>query len=501
MRIAMGGYEHETNTFSTIYVTEEMIRQEVMTGQDLIARCRGVHCMNGGTIDACRDLGIELVPVSRAAVTPCNITRKEAFEAFRDHMTEEIWRAHCEKPLDAIALNIHGAAIAEGYPDVEAELLRALRDRFGPDIPIGITLDLHGNITPEMIRLCNITVGFKTYPHVDNYESAYQVIGLLHEQLTSGRPLHQALVRLPLHMAPAAGVTLSGAARDIMLYNEDLVKKNPECRDVTFFQGFPYADVPFSGASVTAVAETPEAALRFAQQAAEYAWSRRHGLNAPIHSASEAMDLAEKEKGIVVINEDSDNPGGGAPGDGTHLLREMVKRDLPGSVYGFIHDPETAEMALAAGPGGRIDCLVGGKTDSLHGEPLKLKGALVKTLSEGTYISKNPMGAGSTVHLGLTALLQTGNVGIIVSKARRQVLDDGPFRVVGIDWRDMRIIALKSAQHFKAWWAGKADAIIPCDSPGIQSADLNSFDFKYLDKNFYPFKDAGGFIPVAEAVH
>jgi microcystin degradation protein MlrC len=258
---------------------------------------------------------------------------------------------------------------------------------------------------------------------------------------------------------------------------------------VTFVHGFPYSDVAFSGASVTAVAETPEAAQRAAQQAAQYAWSRRKDFLQPTYSAEQAMDLAQQSPGPVVINEGSDNPGGGAPGDGTHLLREMLKRDLPGSAYGFITDPEVVRQAVAAGVGTRIDCLLGGKTDDRHGAPIELKGALVRTISDGVYVKKNPMGAGGIGKLGTTVLLQAGNVSIVVAAGRRQTMDDAPFRLAGIDWQDMRILALKSAQHFKGWWVGRAKTIIPCDSPGIQSADLAGFDYQHLSTDYFPLGD------------
>ena len=502
MRIATGGFEHETNTFCTIPVTKETVRRATVSDEAFFKRNRGVHNMDGGTIDACRDLGIELVAVSRAELDSSGPTERDAFEEFRDRLTDELWAAHLEKPLDAIALNIHGAGVADGYPDLEAELLRAVRARFGDAIPIGVTLDLHANVTPEMIARSIVTVGYKTYPHVDTYESAYRVVELLYEIWKTGKPLHQAVVRLPWHVTPATGVTLSGPAHDVMTYDRVLVESDPALRDVSFYHGFPYADVPFSGTSVTAVAETPEAALRAARRAAEYAWSKRREFVAPINSEIDAMDLAEKETGVVVINETSDNPGGGTPGDGTHLLREMLKRDLPGSAFGYIYDPEVADLALSAGEGAKIDCLLGGKSDDRHGNPIEVHGAtVVRAIADGRYTVKNPMGEGGTIGLGKTVLLQVGNVSVIVSEGRTQTLDDGPFALVGIDWTKMRIIALKSSQHFKGWWQGRADAIIPCDSEGIQSADLGIFDFKFIDKRFYPFGDLAAFRPVAEKVN
>ena len=208
------------------------------------------------------------------------------------------------------------------------------------------------------MELSNITVGFQCYPHTDTYECGRLLTRLLHEQHTTGKPLHQALVQLPWHIAPAFGVTLSGPAHDVMLYNQQLVKEDPALRDITFFQGFPYSDVPFAGASVTAVAETADAARQAARKAARYAWSRRKDFLQPINSAQQAMDLAELAEGPVVINERSDKPGGGTPGAGPFLLRELLKRDLPGSVYGFIRDAEVEQQALAAGVGAALADLI-----------------------------------------------------------------------------------------------------------------------------------------------
>ena len=488
MRVAAGGYEHETNTFSNIPVTKELLERITLWGDNLYNRCKDVRNMMGGFIDEAEALGIELLPVCHADVQPCGAATREAFEYIRDAFVEGAWKLHQEQPLDAIALNIHGAAVAEGYPDVEAELLRALRARFGDEMPIGMVLDLHGNITPEMMAQSDVSVGYKCYPHVDTYDCGREVLRLLHE-MHGGKKFYQALVQLPMHVAPACGVTLSGPVHDIVEYMKDLVKSNPALRDVSFFHGFPYADVAFAGASITAVAESREEAQKAAAMAADYVWSRRYDMAIKPNSAQEAMDLAEQAEWPVVVNESSDNPGGGAPGDGTHLLREMLKRDIPGSAYGYIHDPEVVRLALQAGVGGRFDCLLGGKRDTLHGEPVALKNVYVKTISDGKFIKKNPMGAGGLAEFGPTVLLQAGNVNIVVSGARSQTLDDGPFRIVGIDWQDMRILALKSSQHFKGWWVGRAKSIVPCDSPGIHSADLSRFEYHSLNKGYFPFGD------------
>lgn len=489
MRIALGGYTHETNTFGTIKVTEETVNAVKKCQQQLIRSATGVHSVDGGIIDEAQALGIELVPAMAAHLVPSGPTLRPVFEAFRDDLVEQMWQAHCQCPLDGIALDLHGAGVTEGYDDLEGEMLRAFRARFGDEMPIGIVLDLHGNITPEMIDRADVTVGYKCYPHVDGYDTARLMMKLLHQRILRGKPFGKALVKLPWMIPPAYGLTMAGAGHDVQQRLYAMPKEEPRLLDATFFHGFCYADVPFAGVSVVTTAEDQQTADRCARELARYAWSLRERFAVPTNSAKEAMDLAEKAEYPVVVNESSDNPGGGAPGDGTHLLREMLERDIPGSVYGFIYDPEVVDQAIAAGVGGRISCLLGAKNDGRHGTPIALKDAYVKTVSDGRFIKKNPMGAGGLTDLGPTVLLETGNVRIIVSYGRSQTLDDGPFRIVGVDWQDMRILALKSSQHFKGWWVGRAKTIISCDSPGIHSADLSSFDYQNIRKDQYPFTD------------
>ena len=211
----------------------------------------------------------------------------------------------------------------------------------------------------------------------------------------------------------------------------------------------------------------------------------------PARSPEEAFDLAlkfPKNSGPIVINESSDNTGGGAPGDGTHLLREMLKRNIPGSAMGYMYDPEVAQQAAKAGVGATISCRLGGKMDNLHGEPLSLE-AYVKTVSDGTFINHSPMGGGNTSRIGLCACLVVGNVSIVVGSLRTQPMDDGVFRVAGLRWDLLRIVGIKSSQHFKGWWASRADGIIACDPPGVHCANLTVFDFQNTNTKAFPLED------------
>lgn len=288
-----------------------------------------------------------------------------------------------------------------------------------------------------------------------------------------------------VELVPAQGLTMSGPGSDVREFcmAQD---QNKKLLRASFFYGFPYADVPFAGVSVVTLAADEATAKNCALEIARYAWSRRKDFFAPIHSAAEAVELALAcKEGHVIINESSDNPGGGTPGDGTGLLRELLRRNVP-AAFGFIYDPEVAKQAAEAGVGARISCLLGGKTDKNHGEPISIQDAYVRSVSDGVFIRRPPMGGSARMQLGVTVCLVVGNVSIVVGGKRVQTFDDGPFRMVGIDWQSQKILALKSSIHFRAWWADKVKAIISCDTPGIHCADLTTVPIRNLNASYYP---------------
>ena len=493
MRIGIAALHHETNSFSNIPMDWEYMCKTRFEKETYKNTYAGIRNYSGGFITKGKELEIEIVPAAAAYLCPSGHITDEALEKHRDGIVSLLWQAHQENPLDAIALNLHGAGVADSYPDADGEILRAVRKKFGPDMPIGCVLDLHANVTREMMEYADLLTGVKGYPHVDEFEAGADMLEILADMVQNNWRPCKRLIQLPWLIVPAEGVTLTGPAHDVQ---QQLLKHELEDADLlnaTFFHGFPYSDIAQAGVSVTAMGKTQEAADRNALEIARYAWSHRRDFAVPANSAETAMDLAEQipiTNGPVVIHESSDNTGGGAPGDGTHLLREMLKRDLPGSAFGSIYDPEVAALAAKAGVGAKISCKLGGKMDDLHGEPIELTDAYVKCISDGKYVSVSPMGAGTMRNSGLTALLVVGNMHIVVSSVRGQAMDDGFFRVVGLRHDLLRYAALKSSQHFKGWWKDYCSGIVPCDSPGIHCADLHVFDFKFTNTSYFPLADA-----------
>jgi len=489
MRIGFGGISHETNTFSSVPTTAEKFMNDRFTEwEETIRQNTGVRTYTGGLIDEAAVLGIELASAMSTVTTPSGLITKDGLETLRDRLIGNLKKLHAEKPLDGIALTLHGAGTADGYPDIEGEIIRTVREAFGPDMPIGVVLDLHGNITDTMLNNADVLVGVKGYPHVDEYDRARDMLRHLCNMIRTGEKPFMRLIKLPWVFAPAKAMTVAGPAHDIQQFCLKLEAEDDELLQSTFFHGFPYADAAHVSVSVTTMAKTQEAADRNALKIAEFAWAKRAEFLSKMITPAEAFDKA-LELGVrpIVINESSDNPGGGTPGDGTHLLREMLKRNLPDTAFGFITDPEVAKQAAEAGVGATISCKLGGKTDNKHGEPIELENAYVKAISDGKFKVVSPMGAGSIMDMELTVLLQVGNVQIVVGSRANQTKDKGPFQLMGIDYKEMHILGLKSSQHFRGWWQDQAAAICPSDPPGIHCGDLSVFEYEHLNKTYYPF--------------
>lgn len=486
MRIAMGGFCHESNAFGSNAVTLEVMRAGTSEKDALVKHASGIRSYVGGYIHAAQDLGVELVATTMSVMRPAGPVTKESFETGRDRLLELLQAEYEKEPFDAIALFMHGAGMCFDYPDIEGTILREVRAKFGMDMPIGVALDLHGNITEDMKELSDLLLGCKNYPHTDEYEAGYSMFTKLVDMVKNRKKIYKKLIKLPWLMVPAQGTTMDGPAGDIRQMCIDREESDPNLVAASFFQGFPYSDIKEASVSVITMALTQESADRNALDIARYAWSRRKDMDSNFYSAEEAVALALKEEKFpVLINESADNPGGGCPGDGTHLLRALLDANVY-SAFGHIYDPEVAEGAKAAGVGATISCKLGGKTDQLSGAPIELENAYVKCISDGKFVQKNPMGKGRQVSLGTTVCLVVGNVEIVVSSARIQTMSDGPFMVGGVDWYDRKILALKSSQHFRGWWADKVAKIIPCDPPGVMSADLTTIPFRNVNMDYYP---------------
>lgn len=483
VRIATGSIGHETNTFSKVMTTLENFEQgSYVTDAKLLLAFANTATVSGGFINRARELDILLVPLLWTFATPSATIKQSAYETLKSRFLE---RLEAALPLDGVLLDLHGAMVTEAHEDAEGDLLTNVRKVVG-SLPVITTLDLHANITPQMAEQTDCIIGFDTYPHVDCYDRGLEAMQLMHDTVTGDVSPTMAYRQLPLLTGPPAQCTMKPPMSDIVTELHAL-EAQPGVLTATLSMGFPFADICDAGASVLVTTDgNPRLAEKCAQEFASYLWNRRNDLVTNLVSVEEAIARSGETHGRpFVLAEGSDNPGGGGPCDGTHVLRTFIDADVQEAIIAVIADRESVAQAFAAGVGAHVDLLIGGKTDPLHGEPVAAN-AYVKRLSDGQFVYKGPMGRGKLGSLGRTAVVEVRGVTIILTELRTQPYDAEVLRSVGIQPEDAKLIVLKSAVHYRADYTPIAHEILDVDTPGVHSPDLFSYEYHKLRRPIFP---------------
>lgn len=464
MRIAIAGISHETNTYCKESTTTDAFR--ILRGENLLAT-EGQQTDLGGMVSAIRALGAQPVPIMACVAEPSGTIDLTTYHGFK----EEILSGLKHSPCEAVLLALHGAGVVDGIDDLEGNLCVAVRELIGTDVALVATFDLHGNVTQAMADVLDGVFACHQYPHVDMHlrsqEAAALAVSLVNKELTTSVYVET------LPMLTPCTTTFEGPGQTML--SRVLDAELPEgIIDISWFHGFPYTDIPNVGASICVTATSDALARRTALDTAAQLWAVRDLFLPKSLSAHEAIQSAHAlDISPVVINETSDNPGGGAPGDGTHLLRAMIEAELEDACFGFIVDPHTAAMAHEAGVGTEISMQLGGHYDDLHGAPLIATGT-VRALHDGQLILQ-AMFKGAPCHLGPMARIDINGIDVIVASERSQTFDTEPFLAVGIDVRRYKYVALKSSHHFRAGFKEVAGAIVTADTPGLCTHKLETF--------------------------
>ncbi len=481
LRIALGGFLHETHSFAPRPTTYDDFRapggfSPMQDGPGLVEALRTTSVPAAGAIAALSAADATLVPLSWCFASPAGPIADAAFERIAAMLCARLSAALDEAPLDGVYLDLHGAALTESFGDAEGELLRRVRAIIG-DVPLTISLDPHANLTPAMVALADAVAPFRTYPHVDMREAGARAAGLLLARIERGRPWARAFRQLDFWMPIGSQCTLMEPMGGLM---EQRAVMAGDVAELAFCFGFPYADFPDCGAAVAAYADTHAAAnaavdgfaARVAAREAEFVQETLGSAEA----VAEALRAAAGANGPVVLADTQDNPGGGGHGDTTELLAELVRQGATGALVCLINDAESAAACHAAGEGASVRLALGGKSD---GMPFPCEARILR-LTDGRFTMTGPMSAGNPADLGPTALIELGGVRVIVASRKIQALDQAIIRHVGVEPASCPILALKSSVHFRADFAPIASRIIVAIAPGPVIADPATLNFRHV---------------------
>jgi microcystin degradation protein MlrC len=485
-RLAIGGFQHETNTFAPSKATYEDFARPgawpgLTRGSALFEAVAGINIPIAGFIAAAGELGHELLPLSWAQATPSAEVTEEAFERIAGEILDDLRALSEAGPLDGVYLDLHGAMVTEHLEDGEGELLRRVRRVVGDALPVVASLDLHANVTPEMVERADALIAYRTYPHVDMAETGTRAARHL-DALLKGAPLrHKAFRQLPFLIELTAGCTLHDPAKG--LYERLAALEGGEVASLSFACGFGPADIWHCGPSVMAYGSSGEAAERAADALLAYACACEGEFVTriwqPAEAVGHALAAAAAGGGPVVLVDTQDNPGAGADGDGVALLEELVRQGAEDAALAILYDPEAAAAAHAAGEGAEIALALGARLGLPGQRPLHA-GYRVERLGDGRFDGTGPFYKGARMQLGPMALLRLGGVRIVIASRKLQAADQAVFRHLGIEPAAQKILALKSSVHFRADFQPIAREILVVAAPGPNRVDHLEFAYRRL---------------------
>ncbi len=484
---------HETNSFSPVATPVAAFGRVGPTdgparGAEAIRVYRGTNNPLAAFIDLAGREEAELLAPIAANAHPS----APAPDAILDLVAEAVLEA-VRGGCDALFLDLHGAMITEGFDDGEGELLRRIRAE-APELPIAVALDFHTNLTRDLALLPTVLAGYRTYPHIDMYETG-QRAGEALLRVMAGQAVATAWHSLPLlpHMNAHAP---SRPPMQAIMDRARAAEESGEVLLASVFGCFPLADIPHVGISAVTVGPR-DRAERLTLDLMREAWDRREDFLFEIEPMAEsivrAAGLAEEDggeaAGPVLLVDHGDNTGSGGNQDVMAALRECLAQGLTGMAAGPFADPQAVAEMIAAGVGAEIELAVGGKTDmpamGLAGEPLRLRGR-VRCITDGAFTVTGPMFTGVRLSIGRTAVLDTGAALVVVSEERYEPFDVGCFTHCGIDPAAMRFLLIKSRQHFRAGFEPLAREIVMVAGPGATASDYSLFPWKNLRRPLWP---------------
>lgn len=411
-----------------------------------------------------------------AAAQPGGVTTRMTYETLRDELLADL---RASLPVDMVLLGLHGAMVADGYPDCEGDLLQRVRALVGPDAVIGAELDPHCHLSPAMLDHSDLLIAFKEYPHTDVLDRAYELVDLC-------AAMARGEVRPVAAVVDCEMVAVMHTSRPPMRGYVDALQeleRQGQALTISVVHGFPWGDVADMGSKLLVYTDgDAEGAAALAARLAAQLIALKDELLPPAPDVAQALDEAQRTPGCVVIADGADNPGGGAAGDATFVLQAILARGIQDVAIGPLWDPSAAALAVAAGAGARLPLRIGGKIGPLSGDPVDLlcNVLCVQPAHHQTGLS------GAKVPMGACALVEAQGVQIVLASLRTQAMGTDLFTGLGCDLASRRLIVVKSSQHFYAEFSKIASKVLYAQAPGTLTDDLRTLPYQNIKRPKWP---------------
>jgi len=487
MKIAVGGIEHESSSFTPVETPLSLFLRDhhYFEGPSLLNRAGDTNTVVDGFLSGVRQQGKTVVPLIWAKAPSGGQPTLETHNHLKNLLLE---RLTDQLPVDGVLLSLHGSYSVQGIMDADGDITKAVRGVVGPDCPIITVHDMHCNIGPDMVDSATALIVMETYPHTDMAERALEAANMIVRTIRGEIQPTCGWCSIPIFWNAARMITaeqpMSGAIERLWKIEQD-----PGVLTASVGVGYQWADVDVAGASTLVVTDNDmPAAKQMANELGRWIWNHREDWLCPTLSAVEGLEQGEKlGKYPIILADQADNPGGGAPSDSTEILRLFVDRNLQDAAVLYIVDPESVQQAKSAGIGNTVELQVGGKSHELVGPPI-LMTAEVLALADGQFVYDGPMFKNLKTSLGDSALVRQRGVYVVLITQPNQPIDLAFSRTLGLDCRQMRYLCLKSTGHFRSGFGPIAGSIFNVDTASVLTQDFGKLPFTRLGRKIYPME-------------
>ena len=486
-KILSAEFSHETNTFNIHPTTLANFSDRLLLdGKQAIAELGSKNTELAGLLEVGAQYNWQIEHCFSAAAGPGGKVTKHAFEEILTPLTKRL-----SEQWDGVFLILHGAMVTDFCDDGEGEILRRVRAALGPDIPIAVTLDPHANVTVAMCQLAQIIVSHNTYPHIDMRETGQRAAHILQRTLLKEITPHTLRAHRPMLEEINGGRTDIGP----MIERHALAREYEQQADiyaVSINGAFASADISEIGPTVLicCTGDIP-AHQHKAEGLADDIWQKRDQILNRYYSCAQVADIASQwrsttEEGPLVIADYADNPGAGAYGDGTALLKALLDNNIENACFGPIVDPQAVAELQNYPLGAQVNISLGGKTEpKMGGGPLQVD-AHILWQGSGLLMGTGPIIGGLKKDHGDTVVLKIQDIEVLVVSISHQMLDLSQFETFGIDPKAKSVVALKSMQHFRAAFEPIAAKVIVCDSGALCTVDYKVLDYQKVPRPIFP---------------
>ena len=490
MRIAIAGFMHESNTFAVSPTTLDQFH--IQRGADVIDYYRPTFHEMAGYIKGADEYDFELHPLIGADATPGGPVTAETYEAIVGELLASLKAALPQ--IDGLLLALHGAMVAEGFPQADGETVRRVREVVGPDFPLFVTHDYHGNVPPSLVEDATALIIYKTCPHIDQPERGLQAAELLVRTIRGEVKPVSTIVKPAVLFNIVYHNTSTGPMQKLMDAAIALESK-PGILATSIAAGYQYADVPYMGPSIVVIADGDAAlAQRAAEGLGQQMWDLRSELIPHVPNAAEAVRIAMNSTEFPIgLFELGDNIGGGSAGDATIILEQLLAQKADGWVVA-LYDPAAVQACFAAGIGGTVNLQVGGKLDNMHGAPQTVTG-YVRTLCDGKFEETQRRHGGRRYHdQGLTAVIEVNRLApgkgglILLNSNRMPPMSIHELTCAGIVPEQQRILVAKGAVAPRAAYEPVCKRIIEVDTAGATSISIPKGEYQLARQTLYEWQ-------------